>query len=61
MTSPRLLILGLVLAIVGNVALVAASFTDGPLRDIVPAGNLAAIVICTGAIWIVRNRERLRG
>ena len=54
----RLLIAGLAVAIVAN-ALIIGMAIDGQLT-VFPAGNAAAIVICAGAIWLIRARMRGR-
>lgn len=55
--SSRLLIAGLVAAIIANVCVIALLVDAGSPAF---AGNLAAIVVCAGAIWIVRHRELFR-
>lgn len=51
------LIAGLVAAIIANVCVIALLVDAGSPAF---AGNLAAIVVCAGAIWIVRHRELFR-
>lgn len=47
----RALYSGLVLAIIGNVLIWIGA---GPL---VGVGNLTAVLICFGAIWLIRRRQ----
>lgn len=57
---PRTLYAGLLVAIVVNVVVVVGAFTPGPLHGVMPAGNVAAIVVALAGTWLVRNRERFR-
>ena len=52
----RLLIAGLAFAIIANCFILWMAI-DGQLT-VLPAGNAAAIVICAGAIWLIRARMK---
>lgn len=49
----RWLQVALVFVIIGQVAIMSVVGLN--------PGNLAAAIICAGAVWIVRNRDRFRG
>jgi hypothetical protein len=54
----RLLYAGLIFAIVGNIAIATFNVAWGQAYMI--AGNLAVVVICTGALFLIRARQKGR-